>query len=146
MAALTASRATQSKVGILFSYPVLTNVIIHQGAIVVITAAGFAKPGVTGLGLTTVGIARESVDATGLASGAATVEVEEMIVGCVSATAADLITFDDIGKFCFLVDDQTVGLTDGTGTRSRAGIIRSLEGSLVFVELSNKIAALSSLA
>lgn len=146
MAALTAARAVQSKPGILFSYPVLTNVKIYQGAIVVLTSAGFAKPGVTGTGLVTVGIARESVDSTGIASGTLTVEVEEMIAGCASAGGGDLITFDDIGKFCWLVDDQTVGLTDGTGTRSRAGIISSVEGSLVFVKFSNTIAALSSLA
>ena len=142
MTALTASRAIQSKAGILFSYPVLANAIIHQGAIVCITAAGYAKPGVTGLNLVTVGIARESVDATGLASGVARVEVEEMIAGCISAGGADAIAFDDVGQPCFLVDDQTVGLTDGTGTRSLAGIIRSLEGPMVFVEFTNKTAAL----
>lgn len=146
MAALTASRAIQQKPGILFSYPVLANAVIFQGAIVVITSAGYAKPGVTGTGLTTVGIARDSVDNTGGGNGAKTIEVEEMIAGCLSAGGGDQIAFDDIGKFCYLVDDQTVGLTSATDTRSLAGIIRSLEGSLVFVEFSNTIAALSSLA
>ena len=146
MAALTTGRTVSSIPGFLFTYPVLANAIIHQGGIVVIGSNGYAKPGVTGLNLVTVGIARESVVATGLASGAVQVEVEEMIAGCVSAGGADAITFDDIGKFAWLVDDQTVGLTDGTGTRSRAGIISSVEGSLVFVKFTNAIAALSSLA
>lgn len=146
MAALTSSRAIQSKPGILFSYPVLANAVIYQGAIVVIGSNGYAKAGVTGTGLTTVGIARESVNATGLSNGAATVEVEEMIAGVFSAGGGDLITFDDVGKFCYLVDDQTVGLTSATNTRSLAGIIRSVEGSLIFVEFSNTIAALSTLA
>ena len=68
-----------------------------------------------------------------------------MIAGCVSAGGADAITFDDLGKFCYLVDDQTVGLTSATGTRSLAGIIRNIEGAVVFVEFSNKIAALAAL-
>jgi hypothetical protein len=145
MTALTQGRAIQSIPGILFTYPVLANAVIYQGAIVCITAAGYAKPGATGLNLVTVGIAKESVDATGLANGAATVLVEEMIAGCVSAGGADAITFDDLGKFAYLVDDQTVGLTSATNTRSLAGIIRNIEGAVVFVEFSNKIAALAAL-
>lgn len=146
MTALTQARAVQSRPGILFSYPVLTNSVIHKGAIVVITSAGYAKAGVTGTALTTVGIAKESVDSTGIASGNLQIEVEEGEFGCISAGGADAITFDDIGKFCYLVDDQTVGLTSATDTRSLAGIIRSIEGGLVFVKMSNTIAALAALA
>jgi hypothetical protein len=141
MTALTQGRAVQSIPGILFSYPVLADAVIHQGGIVVLTSAGYAKAGVTGLNLTTVGIARESVDNTGGANGAVQVEVEEMIAGCLSAGGGDLIAADDLGKLCYLVDDQTVGLTSATDTRSLAGWIRKIEGGLIFVEFTNKIAA-----
>jgi hypothetical protein len=144
MTALTKGRTVKSIPGNLFAYPVLADAVIHQGAIVVITAAGYAKPGVTGTALTTVGIARDPVDATGLANGAVIVEVDEMIASCVSAGGGDLITFDDIGKPCYLVDDQTVGLTSATDTRSLAGIIRKVEGGLVFVEFTNKTATLAA--
>jgi len=144
MAALTQSRTVKSIPGILFAYPVLANAVIHRGAVVVIGSNGYAKPGVTGLDLVAVGIARHSVDNTGGANGAVLVEVEEMIAGVFSAGGGDLITFDDIGKPAYLVDDQTVGLTDGTDTRSLAGIIRKVEGSLVYVEFTNKTAALAA--
>ncbi len=143
MTALTKGRTVESLAGTLFAYPVLANAVIHQGAIVVIAAAGYAKPGVTGTALTTVGIARHPVDATGLANGAVTVEVEEMVAACTNL-GADAVTVADIGKVCFLVDDQTVAKTDGTGTRSPAGIVRKIDGS-VFVKLSNTIATIAGL-
>ena len=46
-----------------------------------------------------------------------------------NSSAGDLITIADIGKACFIVDDQTVAKTDGTGTRSRAGIVDGIEAS-----------------
>lgn len=144
MAALTKGRTVKSIAGILFAYPVLANAVIHQGAIVCITSAGYAKPGVTGTNLVAVGIAVQPVDNTGGGNGAKIVEVEEMIAGCFSAGGGDQIAADDIGKPAYLVDDQTVGLTDGTGTRSLAGIIRKVEGSLVYVEFTNKTATLSA--
>lgn len=141
MTALTSGRPVKSIPGILFSYPVLANAVIHQGAIVVLTAAGYAKPAVTGTGLLAVGIAREPVDATGLASGALTVEVEEMIAGCANSAGGDEITIAELGEIVYLVDDQTIAKTSAGGTRSVAGLARKLEGGLVFVEFSNSISA-----
>ena len=44
-----------------------------------------------------------------------------------NSASGDLIAADDIGKDCYLVDDQTVALTNGTNTRSRAGKIHSVD-------------------
>ena len=139
MTALSKSRSVRSIPGILFSYPVLANAIIHQGAIVVVNSSGYAKPAAAATGLVAVGIARESVDATGLSSGDISVEVEEMIADCANSAGGDLIAFDDIGKVCYIVDDQTVALTDGGGTRSPAGIIKGMDGSRVFVKIEAKV-------
>ena len=141
MVALTKSRAVKSIPGILFSYPVLANAIIHQGAIVVVNSSGYAKPAAAATGLVAVGIARESVDATGLSSGDISVEVEEMIADCANSAGGDLIAFDDIGKVCFLADDQTVAKTDGTGTRSPAGVVKKIEGGRVFVKIEARVLA-----
>lgn len=37
--------------------------------------------------------------------------------------AGDLIVQADVGMVCFILNDQTVAKTDGTGTWSRAGIV-----------------------
>ena len=140
MTALSKSRTVRSIPGFMFSYPVLADAVIHQGAIVVLTAAGYAKPAVTGTGLIAVGIARESVDATGLSSGDISIEIEEMIAECQNS-AGDEITIADIGKVCFLADDQTVAKTDGTGTRSPAGVVKKIEGGRVFVKIEARVLA-----
>ena len=137
MAALTIGRTVKSIAGILSNFPVKADAVIHQGAIVVLDSTGYAKPAVTGLNLIPVGIARETVDATGLASGAVTIETELMIAGHKNSTAGDQIGITEIGKEVFLVDDQTVAKTSATNTRSVAGYARRIEGGLVFVELKN---------
>ena len=68
------------------------------------------------------------MDNTG-AAGAASVEYRIGLFLFANSSAGDLITIADIGKACFIVDDQTVAKTDGTGTRSRAGIVDGIEAS-----------------
>lgn len=125
MTALTKARTVKSIPGLIFAYPVLANAVIYQGAIVVITSAGWAKPGVTGLGLTTVGVAREGVNNTGGSSGDVLVEVDERIVDMANSAGADEIAAGDVGKVCYLVDDQTVAKTDG-------GTAQVTRGDVVF--------------
>lgn len=141
MTALTQGRAIQQIPGILFSYGVKADAVIYQGAIVVLDSTGYAKPAVTATGLLAVGFARETVDATGLTSGVKTIEVEEGIIGCLNSGGGDAITFTEIGELCYLVDDQTVAKTSAGGTRSVAGLVKKIEGGLVFVEFSNSISA-----
>ncbi len=40
-----------------------------------------------------------------------------------NSAAGDLITKADIGAACYIVDDQTVARTNGTNTRSPAGVV-----------------------
>jgi hypothetical protein len=141
MTALTAPRPIQQIPGILFSYPVKANAKIYQGAIVCLDSTGYAVPASTATGLLAVGFARESQDATGLASGAIRIEVEEAIVGMSNSGGGDTITFTELGELVYLVDDQTVAKTSAGGTRSVAGIARMIEGGLIFVEFSNSISA-----
>ena len=51
-----------------------------------------------------------------------------------NSAATDAITLADIGKDCFIVDDQTVAKTDGSGTRSRAGRVFDVDADGVWVE------------
>lgn len=50
-----------------------------------------------------------------------------------NSAAGDAIANDDIGKVCYIVDDQTVALTSNTNTRSPAGMIVAVDSDGVWV-------------
>lgn len=113
-------------------YPIAANVKIWGGSQVMMDA-GYAKPGAVATGKFSVGMATLTVDNTGGAAGALLVPVEPGIHRWGNSLSADLIEQDDVGKLCYIVDDQTVALTDGTATRSIAGVIYAVDASGVWV-------------
>jgi len=84
--------------------------------------AGVAEPGSTATGLVAVGRFEETVDNTGGAAGDKTVKVSRGVFRFANSAAADEITAAEIGSDCYIVDDETVAKTDGTGTRSVAAM------------------------
>jgi hypothetical protein len=105
---------------------------INQGSLVVIDA-GYAAPGRTAVGLIAAGVATQTVDNTTGANGAKTVEVRRGTFLWAN-NPGDLIVQADLGKNCFILDDQTVSKTDGVGTRSIAGKIMEVVAAGVWVE------------
>lgn len=128
MVALTTERNTRLRIGDLRVEPVAATVKIWNGSLIMRNAAGFLTKGATATGCVGVGRAEKTVDNTG-AAGAATVEYRVGVFLFANSAAADLITIADIGRVCFIVDDQTVAKTDGTATRSRAGIVDGVEAN-----------------
>ena len=51
-----------------------------------------------------------------------------------NSAAADEITNAEIGSDCYIVDDETVAKTDGTGTRSVAGKVFLVDDYGVWVD------------
>ncbi len=82
--------------------------------------------------LRAVGIAENKADASGKTNGAVQVEVRRGYFAL--AHGADPVTLADVGQVCYLVDDQTIAKTDGTGTRSPAGILRDVNGEGAWVD------------
>lgn len=76
------------------------------------------------------------------ASNTTKVESESGIFRFGNSAAGDAIAADDIGKACYMVDDQTVALTDGTGTRSKAGTIYDVDSLGVWVAIVYPAASL----
>lgn len=108
---------------------VADNTVGLKGTIGVIdTATGYLKMGVTGTGLVCAGRIDADWDNTGTghAAGAIQVPVRLGVFSFYMGTAADAIDDQDIGALCYIIDNQTVGKTDGTGTRSVAGVIMGL--------------------
>lgn len=126
MAALTQARNTPERVGSVSGYPVKAATTCHQGGLAVLDG-GYAAPGRTALNLVAVGRFESSVDNSGGAAGDLHVLVKEGSFKFGNSAAADLIAQDDVGLDCYIVDDQTVALTNGGGTRSRAGKIEAVD-------------------
>ena len=134
MTALTEDRNTPYMDGELLSLPVAAGAVIHAGALVVANASGYVEPGATATGLAALGRAEEAVDNSGGGDGAATVRVRRKKAfrfendGSIAQAA--------LGRTCYIVDDQTVAATDGTGTRSAAGKVVDVDADGVWVEIN----------
>jgi hypothetical protein len=147
MAALTGARSTPMPSGgdptpKAFSVGLAANKKVFAGGIVVLNPAngGYAEAASTALGLIVLGRAENPpfgslpavvapgvganyYDNTGGANGGITVTYRQGVFTYANSAGGDLIAATNIGADCYLVDDQTVALTDGSVTRSRAGVI-----------------------
>ena len=129
MVALSTERNTRARIGDLRVEPVAAAVKIWGGSLIMRNAAGYLTKGATATGCVGVGRAEKTVDDSAGANGALSVEYRIGLFLFANSAAGDLITIADIGKLCYIVDDQTVAKTDGTATRSRAGIIDGIEAN-----------------
>lgn len=134
MTALTQDRNTVRRDGTYIAPPVAGNARIFSGALVAINALGLAVPGATSAALAGAGVAMTRADNTGGADGAIRVQLSLLPAQFTNSAGADAITLADVGKDCFMVDDQTVAKTNGTNTRSRAGRVFDVDADGVWVD------------
>ena len=134
MTALTGARPTPELLGGVYSLPVAAAMLIHQGSLVAISAAGYATKGAVATTLKAFGRAEETVDNSGGAAGDKSVMVKTGIFRWANSAAGDAITTAEIGSDCYIVDDQTVAKTNGGNTRSRAGKIVFVDADGVYVQ------------
>ena len=133
--ALTADRNTKRRDGVLYSDPVAAATRIFAGSIVCLDASGNAVPGSTATTLTARGVAQEQVDNRDGAAGDLRIETRRGVFPFANSASTDEITRADIGNSAYIVDDETVAKTNGTSTRSVAGVIRDVDDSGVWVEI-----------
>lgn len=106
------------------AFPVAANVTIFFGSLVSIDTTGYARPARVSTTDKCVGYNWKEKVVNGPVAGAKTIEVRtDRIYYAINSAAADACASTDIGADCFIVDDQTVAKTNGTGTRVRAGKI-----------------------
>ena len=133
MAALTADRNTPYRDGELVKFKVKAAAKIYAGAIVV-SDAGYAKPGVKAENLIYLGRAEEFVDNTNGSDGDVSVLVRRgRAFKWANAGGANAAAQADVGKPAYIFDDQTV--TDVAAGASKAGvaIILAVESDGVWV-------------
>lgn len=133
MPALTQDRNTPQRFGDTFNHSVAASSVIFAGSIVVLNAAGDAVAASTATGLKTVGRAEQYVDNSGGAAGDKAVDVRK---GTFRFENDGSIDRTDIEGTAYIVDDQTVANTDGTGTRSAAGKIVDVDADGVWVKFT----------
>lgn len=116
-------------------YPLAAGVAALKGTLAVLNG-GYVQQAVTALNLIAVGIFLGSESNVGGAAGAVTVSVRRGVVGLQNSAGADLIAQANVGVDCYIVDNQTVALTNGGATRSRAGKIRAVDANgIVWVQI-----------
>lgn len=115
---------------------VLADAVIHAGALVVADGDGYAQPGAVATGLTAVGRAEETVDATNKNDGDLTVKVRRGVFRFKNSASTDEITAGEIGTTCYIVDDETVAKTNGSNARSAAGKVYDVDAQGVWVEIA----------
>jgi hypothetical protein len=134
MTALAKDRSTPARDGRDFAIPAAASKTFYAGAILCVsTATGYGTPGATATTLR--GLGRVKAQVTSPASdGAVSVEYERGCFRYANSASGDLITRADIGATAYVVDDQTVAKTNGTNTRSAAGVIRDVDDLGVWIE------------
>jgi hypothetical protein len=132
--ALSADRNTEMKDGGLVVVPVAANTKCFAGGIAVANATGYAAPGTTATGLTYLGRFEMTVDNTSGAAGAQNISVRRGKAFKWKNSGTDAVTQAELGKTCYIQDDETVAKTDGTGTRSAAGKVVGIDSSGVWVQ------------
>ena len=133
--ALTNDRNTPVRAGEDFVAPVAAATKCFAGGIACLDASGNAVPGSTATTLKAVGRFEENVDNSAGLAGALSVKIRRGVFRYGNSADADAIARDDIGKVCYIVDDETVALTSGGSTRSRAGFIIDVDDIGVWVLL-----------
>lgn len=136
------------------TYPIKANVRIFKGGIVGLDSAGRAMPGDTIANgcVKVVGKASATYDnrtgsVLGGAADAVDVEVEYGVFDWISATGGgDDIVADDVGKVAYVVNDQTVALTNNTDTRAIAGLITEVRDDRPYIWMGPHVAAMLVIA
>ncbi len=130
---LSKDRRTPWREGTHVSHPVAAGVQIFAGALVALKA-GEAVPGNTETGLVALGRAEHGADNRNGSAGDLQVEVRRGLLRWANASA-DPVDRTHIGQSAYIVDDESVAATDGSGTRSAAGLIVDLDADGVWVEM-----------
>jgi hypothetical protein len=120
--------------------PVKTNVVLWNGGIGATDGTGFIVPGAASTALKAPGMIHNDnlegkVDSTGVASGVKRTRIKYGIFNFKSGTSGDAIAVANREADCYIIDDETVGLTDGGGTRSKAGKIVDVDADGVWVSM-----------
>lgn len=133
MAATTTDRNPDKKFdNLTLALSVLADAVIPSGVLTAVNASGYATNAADTAGLRVIGSSTEAVDATDESSGDSTITVDRRPV-LVENSSGNALTIADIGKVCFVEDNQTVGSDPGDNAIV-AGIVHDVTTAGVFLD------------
>ena len=137
MVALTADRNTPEmeageRVGLLGASQTIFN-----GSLLMRNASGHLIKGAVATG--SFGVGRAEDNGVSTTAGVTAQRYRPGVFRFANSSAGDLIAVADIGAVCYIVDDQTVAKTNGTNTRSPAGIIDGVDALGVWVRMDEAL-------
>lgn len=136
--ALTGDRNTPRAEGDNREGSLAAAVAVYVGALLMRNSSGYLTKGAAATGAVGVGCAQERKTG-GANAGDETIKFRAGIFRYANSASADLIAATDIGKPCYIVDDQTVAKTDSSGTRSIAGFIDGVDDQGVWVRFDEAL-------
>lgn len=110
---------------------------ILGGSILMRNASGHLIKGATATG--SFGVGRAEKRGASTTAGVTSQRYRPGVFRFANSSAADLIATADIGAACYIVDDQTVAKTNGSNTRSPAGIIDGVDSLGVWVRFDEAL-------
>lgn len=140
MTALAADRHNQSTIETKSRAfdTIAASVAIWHGAMISMDSSGHCRPARADTTDKVLGVSMRQIAsqaAAGAPADGGKVLVEsDSIHRLGNSAAADAITNAHVGRDCYVVDDQTVALTSGAGTRPRAGRIHKVDSTGVYVD------------
>lgn len=138
MTALSADRTdSKRRQGSLRTFDVAASTTIYRGALVALNSSGYLVPASTATTLTVLGVAKDAVDNSAGSNGDLDCQVQDGIWLMKNSASSDEITSTEVGDVCYAVDDQTVAKTDGSSTRSTAGIVDQVTTAGVYVRFGS---------
>lgn len=135
--ALAANRQLQEKdVHGYLSIPVEEAVVIYQGALVALNAAGYAIPAAAAANTQFAGVAVEKADNTDGADGAISVKVARK--GMFLLPINGSITQANQGDVVFADDDEEVGILGTAANRQKVGVVaKFVSSTTVWVDIDD---------
>jgi hypothetical protein len=129
---LAADRNTLEREPDIYEAAPASGQVIFKGALVALNSSGEVVRGAVATTLKALGVAQNS---TADRAYPGTIRAKRGVFRFRNSAAGDAIVAADYGAQCFIVDDDQVAKTDGSSTRSVAGIIRGVDAQGVWVEI-----------
>lgn len=134
---LAADRNTPEAVGVEREGLLGASQTIYAGALLMRNASGHLIRGATATG--SFGVGRAEKKGSSTTAGVTTQRYRPGVHRYKNSSAGDLIAVADIGTVCYIVDDEQVAKTNGTNTRSPAGVVDQVDAQGVWVRFDEAL-------
>lgn len=124
-----------------FAIGLAANAVIYKGSLVAINQAGNLVPASADASLHVVGVSDDEKDNTGGSAGDLSIAPRRGTYYLANSSSTDAVTDADIGRPCYVVDDNTVARTSNGGARPLAGTVEGVDGFGVAVSVGTQPAA-----